>query len=65
MNRALSIAFSGGAVMGMSVVGLGLFGVSIIFMVTGNVEVLAGFSLGASSNCPFWTCWRWYIHKSC
>lgn len=53
MNRALSIAFSGGAVMGMSVVGLGLFGVSIIFMVTGNVEVLAGFSLGASSIALF------------
>ncbi len=53
MNRALSIAFSGGAVMGMSVVGLGLLGVSIIYMVTGDTNVLFGFSLGASSVALF------------
>ena len=53
MNRALSIAFSGGAVMGMSVVGLGLLGVSIVFMVTGDTNVLFGFSLGASSVALF------------
>jgi K(+)-stimulated pyrophosphate-energized sodium pump len=53
MNRALSIAFSGGAVMGMSVVGLGLLGVSIVYMVTGDTNVLFGFSLGASSVALF------------
>ena len=53
MNKALSIAFSGGAVMGMCVVGLGLFGVSIIYMITGNYEILSGFSLGASSIALF------------
>lgn len=53
MNRALSIAFSGGAVMGMSVVGLGLLGVSIVHMVTGDTNVLFGFSLGASSVALF------------
>lgn len=53
MNKALSVAFSGGAVMGMSVVGLGLLGASVIFMVTGNVEVLSGYSLGASSIALF------------
>lgn len=53
MNRALSIAFSGGAVMGMSVVGLGLLGVSIVYMVTGDTNILFGFSLGASSVALF------------
>jgi K(+)-stimulated pyrophosphate-energized sodium pump len=53
MNKALSIAFSGGAVMGMCVVGLGLFGVSIIYMLTDNYEILSGFSLGASSIALF------------
>ncbi len=53
MNQALSMAFSGGAVMGMSVVGLGLLGASVIFIVTGNAEVLSGFSLGASSIALF------------
>jgi len=53
MNRALSIAFSGGAVMGMCVAGLGVLGVSTIYLITGNVEVLSGFSLGASSIALF------------
>ena len=53
MNRALSIAFSGGAVMGMSVVGLGLIGVSVVYMVTGDTNILFGFSLGASSVALF------------
>ena len=53
MNRALSVAFSGGAVMGMSVVGLGLLGSSVIYMITGEASVLSGFSLGASSIALF------------
>ena len=53
MNKALSIAFSGGAVMGMSVVGLGLLGTGIIYIVTGSAEPLFGFSLGASSIALF------------
>ena len=53
MNRALSIAFSGGAVMGMCVVGLGLLGVGIIYLLTGDANVLSGFSLGASSIALF------------
>ncbi len=53
MNKALSAAFSGGAVMGMSVVGLGLLGASAIYMVTGNVDVLSSYSLGASSIALF------------
>ncbi len=53
MNRALSIAFSGGSVMGMCVVGLGLLGCSLIYMLTGNYNILFGFSLGASSIALF------------
>ncbi|MBQ3105022.1 MAG: sodium-translocating pyrophosphatase [Lachnospiraceae bacterium] len=52
-NKALSVAFSGGAVMGMSVVGLGLLGAGVIYMVTGDPDILSGFSLGASSVALF------------
>ena len=53
MNKALSIAFSGGAVMGMAVVGFGLFGAGVIYALTKNPDVLSGFSLGASSIALF------------
>ena len=53
MTRALSIAFSGGSVMGMCVVGLGLLGCSLIYILTGNYSILFGFSLGASSIALF------------
>ncbi len=53
MSKALSIAFAGGSVMGLAVVGLGLFGVSLIYVLTGNVEILSGFSFGASSIALF------------
>lgn len=53
INNALSIAFSGGAVMGMCVAGFGILGVSLIYIITGDVEVLSGFSLGASSIALF------------
>lgn len=53
MNKALSIAFSGGAVMGMCVAGFGVFGVSMIYILTKNVDIITGFSLGASSIALF------------
>ena len=53
MNKALGIAFSGGSVMGMCVVGLGLLGCALIYIITKNVEILTGFSLGASSIALF------------
>ena len=53
MNKALSIAFSGGSVMGMCVVGLGLLGASVLYMIIGKLDVLFGFSLGASSIALF------------
>ena len=53
MKRALALAFSGGSVMGMAVVGLGLLGVGTLYIITGEVSVLSGFSLGASSIALF------------
>ena len=53
MNAALSVAFSGGAVMGMCVVGFGLVGAGLIYLITKNPDILSGFSLGASSIALF------------
>ena len=53
MNRALSLAFAGGSVMGMCVVGLGLLGCAVIYAITKDTEILTGFSLGASSIALF------------
>ena len=53
MAKALAVAYHGGAVMGFSVVGLGLLGISVIYIVTGNADVLFGYSLGASSVALF------------
>jgi len=53
MNGALGVAFKGGAVMGMCVAGLGCLGVSAIYFITKDVNVLFGFSLGASSIALF------------
>ena len=54
LNRALMVAFSGGSVMGMCVVGLGLVGlVIVIFLFPGQASVINGFALGASSVALF------------
>ena len=53
MKKALSIAFSGGSVMGMCVAGFGIFGIGLFYMLTKDVGVLSGFSLGASSIALF------------
>ena len=53
MTAALHVAFSGGAVMGMTVVGLGLIGVSVLYMIFKDPEIIIGFGLGASSIALF------------
>jgi K(+)-stimulated pyrophosphate-energized sodium pump len=54
VGPAIKIAFSGGAVMGMSVAGLGMLGLGIMFLLfSKDVNYIAGFSLGASSIALF------------
>ena len=63
INPALTVAFAGGAVMGLSVVGLGLLGVSVTYFIFGtgsslaelenNLKIVQGFALGASSIALF------------
>ena len=53
MTKALNVAFSGGAVMGMTVVGLGLLGVGALYIVFEDPKIITGFGLGASSIALF------------
>lgn len=62
LGPALNVAFSGGLVMGLSVVGLGILGLSVLFLIYSEVlvwdiskvvNVISGFSLGASSIALF------------
>ncbi|MSQ25684.1 MAG: sodium-translocating pyrophosphatase [Dehalococcoidia bacterium] len=53
LNAALRVAFSSGAVMGLSVVGIGLLGVSLMWWVFKDAGILAGFGMGASSIALF------------
>ncbi|MEN3190617.1 MAG: sodium-translocating pyrophosphatase [Atribacterota bacterium] len=53
VRKALRIAFSGGAVMGMSVAGFGLLGLGSLYYLIRDPEVINGFALGASSIALF------------
>ena len=54
MASALNVAFSGGAVLGLCVVGLGALGIAVLYIVfDGNNDILTGFYLGASSIALF------------
>ena len=53
LNPALRIAFSSGAVMGTTVVGIGLLGVTILYVIFQDASVVAGFGMGASSIALF------------
>lgn len=53
LNKAFPVGFRGGAVMGLSVVGVGLLGVSIVYWLTGDPRIVLGYSFGASSLALF------------
>ncbi len=53
LNRALRVAFSSGGVMGVTVVGIGLLGAVILWMIFEDPNIVAGFSFGASSIALF------------
>ncbi len=53
LNEGLRIAFSSGTVMGMTVVGLGLLGVSFLYVVFADPQIIYGFGFGASSIALF------------
>ncbi|RKY84765.1 sodium-translocating pyrophosphatase [candidate division KSB1 bacterium] len=53
IHRALSVAFSGGAVMGMAVASLGLLGLSFYYLMFKDPLIINGFALGASSIALF------------
>ena len=61
LSAALDVAFSSGAVMGLTVVALGTLGISVLYFAFGGlddngptaIEALFGFSLGASSIALF------------
>ena len=53
ITKALKVAFSGGAVMGMSVAGFGLLGLGTLYYFIREPEIINGFALGASSIALF------------
>lgn len=53
LNPALRVAFSSGTVMGITVVGIGLLGVTSLYVIFKDIGVVAGFGFGASSIALF------------
>ena len=53
LNPALRVAFRTGTVMGMTVVGIGLLGVTILWVIFQDAAIVAGFAFGASSIALF------------
>ena len=53
LNAALRVAFNSGTVMGVSVVGIGLIGVTVMYWIFQDITIVAGFGFGASSIALF------------
>ena len=53
LNPGLRVAFSSGAVMGTTVVGISIIGVSALYLIFQDITVVAGFGFGASSIALF------------
>ncbi|MBI2654427.1 sodium-translocating pyrophosphatase [Candidatus Woesearchaeota archaeon] len=53
IGEGLRLAFYSGSVMGLSVVGIGLLGVTILYQIFGDPNIIFGFGFGASSIALF------------
>ena len=53
LNAALRVAFNSGSVMGMSVVGIGILGITAVYWIFKDIGIIAGFGMGASSIALF------------
>ena len=53
LGPALKIAFNSGAVMGLSVVGFGLLGITALYLIFNDPQIIYGFGFGASSIALF------------
>jgi K(+)-stimulated pyrophosphate-energized sodium pump len=53
LNGALRVAFNSGTVMGVSVVGIGLIGITVVYWIFQDISIIAGFGFGASSIALF------------
>ncbi len=49
LSQAFKVAFYAGSVMGLAMVGLAVIGMSVIYLLTGDPEIILGFSFGASA----------------
>ncbi|RLC90695.1 MAG: sodium-translocating pyrophosphatase [Chloroflexi bacterium] len=49
INCAFKVAFYAGSVMGLAMVGLAIIGMSVVYLITGDPEIILGFSFGASA----------------
>jgi len=49
LNKAFRLSFYAGSVMGLAMVGLAVFGMSVIFIITNDADIVLGFSFGASA----------------
>ena len=53
LGNAFSIAFASGTVVGLSVVSLGILGITILYLIFRDPQIILGFSLGASTIALF------------
>jgi len=53
LSRGLRLAFASGTVMGLAVVGIGLLGIALLYIIFANPQIIYGFGLGASSVALF------------
>jgi K(+)-stimulated pyrophosphate-energized sodium pump len=53
LNPGLRVAFNSGSVMGMTVVGIGIIGITSLYLIFQDARIISGFGFGASSIALF------------